>query len=94
MSATHRKLDLVLVAVGLLAVAFPSAVPLLLGALCAALGAALTAAGWVLANLPFVCTVGAGVTLAYAFPVAVRRSASWIFRASVASVAAVFPRAA
>ncbi|OEJ21080.1 hypothetical protein [Streptomyces subrutilus] len=93
MSDVRAKLEAVLVAVGLLAVAFPSAVPPLLGAVGAAVGAGLAVAGWVLAHLSFVCAVGAGVTLAYAFPDAIRRSASWIVRASVASVAAVLPRA-
>ncbi|MGW3627800.1 hypothetical protein [Streptomyces sp. NPDC000880] len=89
-----RKFDAALLALGLVSVAFPSAIPPVLGALGVIVTAVLAVAGWVLSNLALACTIGAGVLLAYAFPGTVGRSARWIGRALVASIAAVAPKTA
>ncbi|MFF1717309.1 hypothetical protein [Streptomyces sp. NPDC058268] len=87
----RSKLGLLL-ALGLLAVAFPSATLLVFEILSMIVAAVLVTATWVTAHLALVCTAVALAVLAYAFPDAFRRTARWIVRAVADSVRTVMPQ--
>jgi hypothetical protein len=88
------KLKLAAYALALLGLAHPAVVPPVLGTLGVLVGAALAVVAWALAHLSLTLTIAAGVLLAQTFPGRLGRTAGWLGRAWVASVAVVFPRTA
>lgn len=87
----RSKLGLLL-ALGLLAVAFPSASLLVFEILSVIVAAVFITTAWVMAHIALVCSVTALAVLAYAFPDAFRRTARWIGRAVADSVRTVMPQ--
>ncbi|WP_406730702.1 hypothetical protein [Streptomyces sp. NBC_01794] len=83
----RRKLKLFAYALMLLALAYPTLVPPVLGMLGVALAAVVPLVGWFLANPSLTLTVAAGLLLVRLFPGVPR----WLGRALVASVPAVAP---
>ncbi|QFG13219.1 membrane protein [Streptomyces phage Gilgamesh] len=86
------KLKPVAYALALLALAHPPIAPPVLGTLAVLGHAALAVVMFALAHLSLTLTVAAGVLLAQTFPGRLGRTARWLGRAWVASVAVVFPR--
>ncbi|MEU1827168.1 hypothetical protein ABZ502_32670 [Streptomyces abikoensis] len=80
-----------LVALVLLAFAFPTASLLIFKALCVIVGAAFIAAAWMQAHLSLVLFVGAIGVLAYYFPDAFRRAGRWLARSVADAVRSVMP---
>ncbi|MFG2512653.1 hypothetical protein [Streptomyces sp. NPDC048584] len=81
------KLKLLAYACALLALAYPTLVPPVLGTLGVVVAAVIGAVGWVLENLSLALTIAAGLLLVRVFPGVPR----WLGRALIASVAAVAP---
>ncbi len=81
------------VAAGLLAVAFPSAVAPVLGTVFTVVGLVLAVIGWILTHLTLCCTVAAVALLVRAFPGPVRRARWWLVMAASEAVDAIRPRA-
>ena len=89
-----RKFDLLLLSLGLLAVAFPPLVLPVLGTAATVLGEALAVVAWALTHLSLTCATAAAVVLAHAFPAAFTRTTKRLVRALAASAVVVLPRTA
>lgn len=89
-----RKLNLFAHALGLLALAHPAIVPSVLGTLAVIGGILLAVLTWVATHLSLTLTIAASVLLTQTFPGRPGRTARWLGRAWVASVAVVFPHTA
>ncbi|MFI5857494.1 hypothetical protein [Streptomyces parvulus] len=87
----RSKLGLLL-ALGLLAIAFPNATMLLFETLCMIVSAVMITVAWVTAHLSLVCFVGSVSVLLYFFPGTFRRAAQWLGRALADAVRTVFPQ--
>ncbi|MEU1592802.1 hypothetical protein ABZ468_08050 [Streptomyces sp. NPDC005708] len=91
MGTLSGKLKLVAIALGLLAIAHPALVPVIFGVIGVVLGAGVAIVAWFLVNISLTLTIAAGLVLAHLMPGSIGRTARWIGRALVASVAVVFP---
>ncbi|MGW0673478.1 hypothetical protein [Streptomyces sp. NPDC002746] len=87
----RSKLGLLL-ALGLLTIAFPNATMLVFETLCTIVSAVLIAAAWVTAHLSLVCFVGSMSVLLYFFPDTFRRAVQWLARALIEAVRTVLPQ--
>lgn len=92
-SRALSRAESAVVAVGLLAVAFPAAVPPVLGTVAAVVGLVFAVVGWALAHLSLCCAAAAAVLLVRAFPRTHRRAGRWLAMSTTAAVNAVRPRA-
>ncbi|MFI5749051.1 hypothetical protein ACIBBE_24665 [Streptomyces sp. NPDC051644] len=87
----RSKLGLLL-ALGLLAIAFPDAATLVFETLCMIVSAVMITAAWVEANLSLVCFAGFVSVLLYFFPDTFRCAVRWLGRAVGDAVRTVWPQ--